>query len=103
MDGDEIKWREGRPDYTKNNIKYLRERTQNHASGSIEETVQNLVKTWEMEASHKLDLKDWKTIDPENYLISANGCQRFKAQEALKNGNYSNLMQDTAPYYDATK
>ena len=27
----------------------------NHAAGSLEEVVENLVKTWEMEASHKTD------------------------------------------------
>ena len=27
----------------------------NHGAGSLEELVENLVKTWEMEATHKID------------------------------------------------
>ena len=27
----------------------------NHSAGSLEELVENIVKTWEMEASHKKD------------------------------------------------
>ena len=29
----------------------------NHAAGSLEELVENLVKTWEMEATHKTDFE----------------------------------------------
>ncbi|CAB4319666.1 unnamed protein product [Prunus armeniaca] len=32
--------------------------------GSLEEEVQNLVKTWEMELFHKANLDDFKTLDP---------------------------------------
>lgn len=102
MDKDEIQWRASKPDYTLNTNKFLREKTTNHAPGSVEETVQNLVKTWEMEASHKVRLEDWGTIDVEKFHIGANGCKKFGALEALNNGNYTNLMQDQSPLYDAS-
>lgn len=41
--------------------------------GSLEEVVQNLVKTWEMELSHKIKVSDFKTIDQEKFRISVNG------------------------------
>ena len=48
-----IQWREGKPDYTKVNNAYSQGRTRMHKEGSLEKTVEDLVKTWEMEASHK--------------------------------------------------
>jgi hypothetical protein len=44
---EEIQWRTGRPDYTRANYQYLKGKTQNHEVGSLEELVENLVKTWE--------------------------------------------------------
>jgi hypothetical protein len=41
--------------------------------GSLEEVVQNLVKTWEMELSHKTEVSDFKTIDHEKFTIAVNG------------------------------
>lgn len=35
--------------------------------------MQNLVKTWEMELSHKIKVSDFKTIDQEKFRISVNG------------------------------
>ena len=92
LDDEMIKWREGKPDYTKvtkcvschmttwwrtwcpswstrcsdalkssprtlfrqANFEFLTGKTQNHAAGSLEEVVENLVKSWESEASHKV-------------------------------------------------
>ena len=58
MEGEDIKWRFGAPpDYTLANLEYLKGKTRAHAEGSLEQVVENLVKTWEMERSHKLDCK----------------------------------------------
>ena len=58
MDNPKTKWRLGHaPDYTKVDNQFMAERKRFHKPGSLEETVENLVKTWEMEASHKLDPK----------------------------------------------
>ena len=41
--------------------------------GSLEEKVQNFVKTWEMEFFHKTDLDEFKSIDPKKFTFSLNG------------------------------
>ena len=41
--------------------------------GSLEEIVQNAVKSWEMEVSHKTRLKDLKTINHEKFQLIING------------------------------
>lgn len=41
--------------------------------GSLEETVQNAIKSWEMEFSHKIRLQDFKTINPEKFKLFVNG------------------------------
>ena len=54
MDEENIKWRQGKPDYDLVNVKYLKEKLKNHPEGSLEKIVENIVKTWEMEYTHKL-------------------------------------------------
>jgi len=41
--------------------------------GSLEEIVQNAIKSWEMELSHKIRLQDFKTINPEKFKLFVNG------------------------------
>ena len=41
----------------------MKGKTKHHAEGSLEITVENLVKTWEMERSHKVDCKQHKSVD----------------------------------------
>ena len=53
MDDPGIQWREGKPDFTKVNKAYLEGRSRIHREGSLEKIVEDLVKTWEMEASYK--------------------------------------------------
>lgn len=48
-------------------------KTMNHAPGSLEEMVENLVKNWEVEASFKPRLSDWRTIDHERYSFAMGG------------------------------
>ena len=54
MDDDKIVWKETKPDYTLVNAKYLKERKSKFVAGSLEKVVEDLVKTWEMESSHKI-------------------------------------------------
>ena len=53
MEDPGIQWREGKPDFTQVNKAYLEGRTRIHRDGSLEKIVKDLVKSWEMEASHK--------------------------------------------------
>lgn len=88
-----IKWREGRPDYTKANVAFLKGRSMKHQAGSLELLVENLVKEWEMEASHKMDLAQWKTVEQSEYCVSANGGRVLPGAEAFEMGNYNWLME----------
>ncbi|GLJ05286.1 hypothetical protein SUGI_0015350 [Cryptomeria japonica] len=63
-------WRHGAPPhYTRVNTLFEHTRTKVWPKGSLEETVQNLVKTWEMELFHKTQIHDFKTIDPDNFSL----------------------------------
>lgn len=42
-------------------------------AGSLEEKVQNLVKTWEMENFHKACIDDFTTLDPKKFTFCLNG------------------------------
>jgi len=94
-----IKWREGKPDYTVANLAYMEGKTQNHAEGSLEEVVENLVKTWEMEASHKMELGQWVTVDATKYEVQVNGVDKMEGSEAKEIGNYNALMRHCPMYH----
>ena len=53
MDDESIQWRNGKPDYEAVNEKYLKEKTKNHSIDSLEHLVETVVKSWEMESTHK--------------------------------------------------
>ncbi len=55
MDDPEIKWRTVKSNYDQVNKMYLKERTRFHPVRSLEKVVENLVKTWKMESTHKMD------------------------------------------------
>ena len=82
----------------KANFEYLSGKTQNHAANSLEEVVENLVKSWETEASHKVDMSQWNTIDHDAYQIQTNGGTLIEGKEAMRMGNYNALMIDCPTY-----
>jgi hypothetical protein len=43
----DVKWRNGIPDYTRAKVLFNKYKTTNHKAGSLEDIVQNLVKNWE--------------------------------------------------------
>ena len=67
LDDECHKWLHGKPDYSISNLEYLKGKSQNHKAGSLEKVVEDLVKTWEMEATHK-EYKDWRNINHEEYF-----------------------------------
>ena len=77
---------------------YLAKRC-SHAPGSLESMVENLVKNWEIEASHKMQVSDWRTVDPENYTFSINGGPPQDAEHMLKVGTYNAIIAPSQ-YYD---
>lgn len=105
MDEEGTKWRFGGvPDYSLVNLKYLQGRTKNHAAGSLELIVENLVKTWEMERSHKVDPNQHRSVDPEKFQIGANGWTKYGNEEANTVGNYNVLLSGCpAKLYDSSQ
>ncbi|XP_019260291.1 PREDICTED: pathogen-related protein-like [Nicotiana attenuata] len=73
------KWRNGPPTYDVVDKLFEEERTHVWPEGSLEEKVQRILKTWEMEMVHKTDPNDFKTVDPKIFTKSVNGtfCQNF--------------------------
>jgi len=98
LDDPKIVWRMGKPDYTAANYQFLKGKTQNHPAGSLEETVENLVKTWETQASHFKDFNQWTTIDRDDYKVSVNGSEEVDGSVAYEIGNYNALMKDCPAY-----
>lgn len=70
----------------------------NHAAGSLPQLVENLVKNWEVEASFKPRLQDWRTIDHENYSFAINGGPGQDAQHMLKVGTYNAIIAPNEYY-----
>ena len=67
-------------------------------SGSLEEIVENLVKTWESEASHKVDIRQWTTIDQKEYKVQVNNGPVVEGKAAFAIGNYNAIMSECPAY-----
>ncbi|KAF2291263.1 hypothetical protein GH714_021100 [Hevea brasiliensis] len=93
------KWRfGGPPNYDTVNKLFEEGRTKVWPPGSLEEKVQNLVKTWEMELFHKACVDDYKSIDPKKYTFSLNGRKPLTLEETFKlDGGYNAFMQTSLP------
>ncbi|KAJ8771723.1 hypothetical protein K2173_026900 [Erythroxylum novogranatense] len=96
----DTKWRfGGPPNYDIVNKLFEEGRTKVWPPGSIEEKVQNLVKTWEMEVFHKTCFDDYKSIaDPKKYSSSLNGRTPITLEEKrMLGGGYNAFMQTSLP------
>ncbi|KAK0575414.1 hypothetical protein LWI29_000149 [Acer saccharum] len=93
------KWRFGAPpNYDAVNKLFEEGRTNIWPPGSLEEKVQNLVKTWEMEMFNKTCFEDYKTVDPNKYTFSLNGRKAVTLEEKRKlGGGYNTFMQTSLP------
>ncbi|XP_062096766.1 pathogen-related protein [Humulus lupulus] len=99
-------WRHGvPPTYDSVNLLFEQGRTKEWPKGSLEEIVQNAVKSWEMELSHKIRLQDFKSINPEKFKLFVNGREGLNGEETLRVGSYNALMKNSLPkesqYYKA--
>ncbi|XP_020224965.1 pathogen-related protein [Cajanus cajan] len=105
-EADTTLWRHGGPPlYDDVNKLFEEGRTKEWPKGSLEEIVQNAIKSWEMELSHKTRLQDFKTINPEKFKIFVNGREGLSAEETLSIGSYNALLKNSLPqelkYYKA--
>ncbi|KAF2135958.1 uncharacterized protein K452DRAFT_354163 [Aplosporella prunicola CBS 121167] len=95
----EVKWRYGRaPDYTKTRKVFAETKKMNHEAGSLPQLVENLVKNWEVEASFKPHLEDWRSIDAPNYSFAINGGPPQTAEHMLKVGTYNAIIAPNEYY-----
>ncbi|CAN8095754.1 unnamed protein product [Discula destructiva] len=96
---DKVEWRHGGPpDYTGTRKMWAEEKHMNHDASSLESLVENLVKNWEIEASHKTNISQWRTVDPENYSFAINGGPPQDAKHMLKVGTYSAIIASNKYY-----
>ncbi|KAI3464628.1 hypothetical protein Pfo_021291 [Paulownia fortunei] len=76
------KWNAGPPNYDVVNKLFEEGRTKIWPAGSLEEYVQNLVKTWEMELVHKANPDEYKTVDAKKFVIGINGMLFFNTYDS---------------------
>lgn len=95
----DIQWRDGKPDYAHTNQFLEQERQCNHAEGSLNAIAHNLVKTFEMEATHKTNPKQWMSIVTDKFRMSSNGGKQYTAQDIIDAGTY-NLFLPKMEHYD---
>ncbi|PON99671.1 NTF2-like domain containing protein [Trema orientale] len=91
-------WRFGEPPtYDVVNKLFGEGKTKAWPPGSLEEMVQNLVKTWEMEIFHKASVEDFKVID-QSFTYSLNGRKALTLKEVAKLwGGYNPHLQTSLP------
>ncbi|KAG8377419.1 hypothetical protein BUALT_Bualt08G0031000 [Buddleja alternifolia] len=99
------KWNAGPPNYDVVNKLFEEGRTKIWAAGSVEEKVQNLVKTWEMELVHKANPDEYKTLDAKKFVLGINGKKYFTLEDIGKiGGSYNVFLQTSLPpelrFYD---
>ncbi|OQO02296.1 hypothetical protein B0A48_11850 [Cryoendolithus antarcticus] len=99
FDDEGVQWRYGRaPDYSKTRKVWEDGRKMHHEAGSLPQLVENLVKNWEVEASFKPRLQDWRTIDHKNYTFAINGGPPQTAEHMLKVGTYNAIIAPNEYY-----
>ncbi|CAL4964505.1 unnamed protein product [Urochloa decumbens] len=91
-------WRHGAPpNYDVVNKLFEDERTHVWPEGSLEEKVQRLLKTWEMELVHKVRTQDQKTVNSAKYSASTNGMKPLTRAEVMAIGGYNNFLRTKLP------
>ncbi|XP_074584076.1 pathogen-related protein-like [Curcuma longa] len=95
----DTEWRFGAPpNYDVVNRLFEADRTNVWPLGSLEERVQRMVKTWEMELSHKVRPQDFKSVNLEKFTLSVNGRRGLTAAGIGEiGGSYNAFLQTDLP------
>ena len=94
----EVTWRSQRPDYSYIN-QFRKQQSQcNHAEGSLNAIAHNLVRTFEMEATHKTNPQQWLSVVSDKFFMSTNGGKQYTAQDVIDAGTYNLFLGDTEHY-----
>jgi hypothetical protein len=92
-------WRYGTPpDYSNTRRVFAETKRMNHEAGSLPDLVENLVKNWEIEASFKPNLEDWRTVNHQKYTFAINGGPPQKAEYMLRVGTYNAIIAPNEYY-----
>ncbi|MBV6626723.1 MAG: SnoaL-like polyketide cyclase [Rivularia sp. (in: Bacteria)] len=95
----DAQWRGNQaPDYAESVENLKTESLKNHPAGSLEDLVQNLVRTFEMEASFKTNPDQWLSVVNEKFRMSSNGGEEFTAQDVSDGGTYNLFIGDMEQY-----
>lgn len=95
---DESQWRGERPDYHLTDQIVPRERTVHHETGSLGQIVEDLVRVFEMEVSHKDDPTTWVSMVSEHFRTRVNGGPWATSTDLVEQGSY-NVLIGKSPYY----
>ncbi|XP_042520915.1 pathogen-related protein-like [Macadamia integrifolia] len=88
------KWSLGAPPtYDVVNKLFEEDRFKEWPTGSIEERLQNLIKTFEMELFHKICPDDNKTMNTQKFTLTINGGKPMSLEEIGKVGGYRAFWQ----------
>ncbi|GFE70345.1 ester cyclase [Chroococcus sp. FPU101] len=98
LNDENVEWRGERPDYTHTNQFLERERQHNHAEGSLNAIAYNLVRTFEMEASHKTNPQQWLSVVTERFRMSSNGGPEYTTQDIVEAGTYNLFLGESEHY-----
>ena len=94
-----IEWRYGKfPDYARSDENLARESIKNHAEGSLEAIVQNLVRTFDVEANFKINPQQWISVVNEQFRMSTNGGPSYTLSDVVESGTYKLLIGNTQHY-----
>jgi len=95
-------WRYNVPNYAFTNKRLNAERLKHFEPGSLEDTITNLVRVFEMEATNKPNPKDWISVDPDVFTMTTNGGPAYTVQDIVTKGGY-NLFMGERPTYKASE
>jgi hypothetical protein len=97
--GANVEWRyQTPPDYTRTNQFLQQQSKYNHLEGSLEAIVQNLVRTFEMEASFKSNPQQWISIVTDKFRMMTNAGPAYTAEDIVDAGTYNLFLGDTEQY-----
>ncbi|XP_023552029.1 pathogen-related protein-like [Cucurbita pepo subsp. pepo] len=93
-----VEWRYGKPPtYESANHLFEEGRTKVWPKGSLEETVQNAVKSWQVEINNKTRLQDFNTINPQKFKFFVNGREGLTGEEVVRIGTFNALLKSALP------
>lgn len=59
----------------------------------MEKVVEDFIKTWEMELSHKMNFSQWTTVNADKFEIVPNENSPVPLEKVQETGNYNALLQ----------